>query len=132
MIYVAGPFFTDEQRRLLNHMIEHLRKTQTEELFIPMEHFIENGDKMSNQEWAQKVFEMDVQAINNCSQVVAMYLGHYSDTGTAWEIGYAYAKGIPVSLWIPIAYRQFDMSIMPINSANNMKYYFNVSNINQK
>ena len=30
--------------------------------------------------------------------VVALYYGNVSDSGTAWECGYAYAKGVPVVL----------------------------------
>lgn len=115
MIYVAGPFFTPEERKELEIMISWIKRNYYEEdLFIPMEHFIPNGEQLSNMAWAKKVYQMDVKAIDRCSQMIALYLGHYSDTGTAWEIGYAAAKGIPVLLWIPNP--NVDMSIMPINS----------------
>ena len=120
MIYIAGPFFTDKERAFLKTVIESVKKFfPDEELFIPMEHFIPNGENLSNNEWAEAVFKMDVEALNKCDRVVAAYLGLYSDTGTAWEIGYAYAKGIPVTLILHSDALEGEVSIMPIQSSNN-------------
>ena len=120
MIYIAGPFFTDEERDFLKIVIESTKEFFPDEgLFIPMEHFIPNGENLSNNEWAEAVFKMDVEALNKCDRVVAAYLGLYSDTGTAWEIGYAYAKGIPVTLILHSDALEGEVSIMPIQSSNN-------------
>lgn len=119
MIYIAGPFFTDEERAFLKIVIESVKETfPNEKLFIPMEHFIPNGENLSNNEWAEAVFKMDVEALNKCNRVVAAYLGLRSDTGTAWEIGYAYAKGIPVNLILSPKALNGEVSIMPIQSSN--------------
>lgn len=119
MIYIAGPFFTDEERTFLKIVIESVKETfPNEKLFIPMEHFIPNGENLSNNEWAEAVFKMDVEALNKCNRVVAAYLGLRSDTGTAWEIGYAYAKGIPVDLVFSPEALGGEVSIMPIQSSN--------------
>ena len=129
MIYIAGPFFTDKERAFLKIFIESAKEVfPNEEFFIPMEHFIPNGENLSNNEWAEAVFKMDVEALNKCNRVIAAYSGLYSDTGTAWEIGYAYAKGIPVNLIIPPEVFKEEMSIMPIQSSN----YFLKTKINQK
>ena len=129
MIYIAGPFFTDEERDFLKIVIESTKEFfPDEELFIPMEHFIPNGENLSNNEWAEAVFKMDVEVLNKCNRVIAAYSGLYSDTGTAWEIGYAYAKGIPVNLIIPPEVFKEEMSIMPIQSSN----YFRKTKVNQK
>lgn len=129
MIYIAGPFFTDKEKAFLKNLIRSVKKMfPNEELFIPMEHFIPNGENLSNNEWAEAVFKMDVEALNKCNHVIAAYSGLYSDTGTAWEIGYAYAKGIPVDLIIPTEVLKEEMSIMPIQSSN---YIFKTT-LNQK
>ena len=129
MIYIAGPFFTDKEKALLKKVIHRTKEAYpNEELFIPMEHFIPNGENLSNNEWAEAVFKMDVEALNKCNHVIAAYSGLYSDTGTAWEIGYAYAKGIPVDLIIPAEVLKEEMSIMPIQSSN---YIFKTT-LNQK
>ena len=48
-------------------------------------------------EWRAATFKSDVDAIDDCDVVVALInKGNYDDSGTAWEIGYAYAKGIDV------------------------------------
>ena len=129
MIYIAGPFFTDKERAFLKVVIESVKKFfPNEELFIPMEHFIPNGENLSNNEWAEAVFKMDVEALNKCNRVVAAYLGLRSDTGTAWEIGYAYAKGIPVNLILSPEAFEGEVSIMPIQSSN----YSRKTIVNQK
>lgn len=100
-IYVAGPFFRPGERERL----EKIRKLFTEdefftdyELFFPMDHFILNGENMSNWDWANAVFNMDTKALENADIVLAVYDKQYSDSGTAWELGYAYGLGIPVVL----------------------------------
>ena len=107
MIYIAGPFFTNKERDFLKVVIDTVKNYfPNEELFIPMEHFIPDGENLSNNEWAEAVFKMDVEA-----------LGLRSDTGTAWEIGYAYAKGIPVNLILSPEALEGEVSIMPIQSS---------------
>ena len=129
MIYIAGPFFTDRERALLKKVIHRTKEAYpNEELFIPMEHFIPNGENLSNNEWAEAVFKMNVEALNKCNRVVAAYLGLRSDTGTAWEIGYAYAKSIPVHLILSPEALNGEVSIMPIQSSN----YFRKTKVNQK
>jgi len=129
MIYIAGPFFTDKERAFLKIVIESVKEIcPNEEFFIPMEHFISDGENLSNNEWAEAVFKMKVEALNKCNRVVAAYLGLRSDTGTAWEIGYAYAKNIPVSLILSPEALNGEVSIMPIQSSN----YFRKTKVNQK
>lgn len=120
MIYIAGPFFNLEERTKLLHMIDLVKEAYPdEELFIPMEHFVPDGENMPNYQWAEEVFKLDVEALNKADRVIALYLGHYSDTGTAWEIGYAYAKGIPVTI-VPDGIVPKDYSIMPIISSGSV------------
>ena len=129
MIYIAGPFFTDKERAFLKIVIESIKEIcPNEELFIPMEYFISDGENLSNNEWAEAVFKTKVEALNKCNRVVAAYLGLRSDTGTAWEIGYAYAKNIPVSLILSPEALNGEVSIMPIQSSN----YFRKTKVNQK
>lgn len=131
MIYIAGPFFTPIERMYLAEMICWVRENYpNEELFIPMEHFIPDGALMPNDEWAEEVFKMDTTAIKLCDKVIALYLGHYSDTGTAWELGYAHALDKEVQLYIPKSLQTTDMSLMAINGAVPINY--KISLLNQK
>ena len=116
-IYVAGPFFNNQERISLRDMIDYIGYNFPEgtELFIPMEHEIPGGMEMPNPVWAKKVFDMDVQAIKDSDMVIAMYTGHYSDTGTVWEMGFAKALGKPVIGYIPLWAQTEDVSLMVMN-----------------
>lgn len=117
MIYVAAPFFNNEEIESLNKLQEFLLKEFPDtDFFFPREHKIPDGEYMSNQEWASHVYEMDVEALKESEAVIALYDGHYSDTGAAWEIGYACALNKPITLLIVNCSK--DQSIMPINCAN--------------
>lgn len=120
-IYVAGPFFKPGERERL----EQLRKLFKEdsffteyELFFPMDHVIPNGEKMTNWEWGKAVFEMDLEALMDADIILAIYDKHYSDSGTAWEIGYAYGLGIPIILLCTDL--NADNSMMPLCSATKI------------
>ena len=47
------------------------------------------------------VTTQDIDALNQANEVIAIYRGRISGTGTAFEIGYAVAKGIPVTVYVP-------------------------------
>ncbi|MBR5012881.1 MAG: nucleoside 2-deoxyribosyltransferase [Clostridia bacterium] len=91
-IYLSSPFFNEEE-------ISNMRKTQEIlqkrgfDLVVPMDIIIPNTNEV---EWAEKMFEADKQGIDDSDIVVLLYYGLYSDSGTAWECGYAFAKNKPV------------------------------------
>ena len=115
-IYIAGPFFNDQERESLKEMIALVRKHYSlSELYIPMEHVIPNAWDLPNHVWAREVYKMDVKALEESDMVIAMYSGHYSDTGTAWELGYATAKGKTILGYIPDWAIDSDMSLMVLN-----------------
>ena len=116
-IYLASPFFTDKQRDMVCKVANILRAAGNE-VFVPMEHMIEDAWSYTPKEWAEKVFSMDLDAIRTCDDMVALYYGLNSDTGTAFEIGYAYASRIPVHV-IPMTKpgEKFDASVMIASAA---------------
>ena len=93
-IYLASPFFNDVE-------IENLSKAETilrEKglyVFSPREHEVREGN-VGNPAWSLATFTNDIRGIDCCDYVVALYYGNYSDSGTAWEIGYAFATNKPV------------------------------------
>ena len=91
-IYLASPFFNDEELRHYRIAIERLRVSGYD-VFVPQEHEIEGAWEMSNEEWAEQVCSMDEKAIWSCDVVIVLNFGLYSDSGTAWEAGYAKAHG---------------------------------------
>lgn len=96
-VYLASPLFTDEQKFRINKVVKYLRNSGNE-VFSPMEYTVENAWDMSCIEWGKKVYDHDVVGLDAADVVVAIYDGLMSDSGTAWEIGYAYAKGKDVIL----------------------------------
>lgn len=90
-IYLASPFFSKEELTIYKEAIKTLRQMGYE-VYVPQEHEIVEGWDMPNDEWAYKVFAEDVKAIDEADVVMVLNHGMYSDSGTAWEAGYAYAK----------------------------------------
>ena len=94
-IYLAGPFFNEEEIENIEYA-ESVLEGRGLTLFSPMRHSVDG--EVRTTEWSDKIFEMDRKEIEKTDAVVAIYYGNYSDTGTAWECGYAYAIGKPVIL----------------------------------
>ena len=122
--YIAGPFFRDGERERLEKLREFFNSDKffnKYEFFFPMDHKIPGGESMPNGEWAWNVFEMDVKELATSKLVIAIYDTHYSDTGTAWELGFAYANHIPVLLLCTDL--NADNSIMPLIAADKIYQY---------
>lgn len=91
-IYLASPFFNEKEIKKLSAAEEILRSKGLD-VYSPREH--EDRTQTRTAEWSANVFKMDIDAIDNADMVVMLYHGNYSDSGTAWECGYAFAKGKP-------------------------------------
>ena len=89
-IYLASPFFSTEEVAIYRQVIQDLR-TAGHEVYAPQEHTIEGAWEMSNAQWAELVYLTDIEAIRQSEMVMILNFGMYSDSGTAWEAGYAYA-----------------------------------------
>lgn len=91
-IYLAGPFFNPAELKD-NQLARVILRNKGLDVFVPQEHKIPDGENMSNILWSKKVYEMDRDAILKCDIIVCIYYGLYSDSGTAWEIGFAKCLG---------------------------------------
>jgi nucleoside 2-deoxyribosyltransferase len=87
-IYLAGPLFTLAEQSF-NVELARFLESENFEVFLPQQH--EPRSKT-----AKSIFKMDVAALDWAEMVVACMDGPDPDSGTAWECGYAYAKGKPV------------------------------------
>ncbi len=92
-VYLAGPFFNETEVKNIERA-EQILEARGFELFSPMRHEVRTDP--GSVQWARDIFEMDRSEIDKADVVVMLYYGVYSDSGTAWECGYAYAKGVPV------------------------------------
>ncbi len=93
-IYIASPFFNEEEREVLTRA-ENILRDRGFEVFSPREHEVE-GEIAGSPAWSKKTFLIDLTGIDRADCLVLLYWGNYSDTGTAWECGYAYAEEKPV------------------------------------
>ena len=89
-IYLAGPCDTENRNNMVQ-IAKVFREYGGYEVYCPWELKIENAWDISQEEWARKVFEADIKAIQECDIFVMITPGRESTAGTNWENGYAYA-----------------------------------------
>ena len=94
-IYLASPFFNEDE---MNDVIcaEKILLGRGFEVFSPRLHEVRTDKIADPVLWSRETFETDRENIDLCDCVVMLYRGAYSDSGTAWECGYAYGTGKPV------------------------------------
>jgi len=90
-IYLAGPLFTDGERAFNAALVRRL-EALGHEVFLPQRDVPQ--DKASG--YPARIFRADVAGLKRADVVVAVCDGALVDDGTAWEIGFAYARAVPV------------------------------------
>lgn len=93
-VYLASPFFNDLEVMYVEK-VEKILKEKGLEVFSPMRNQRPDLTPETRQ-WSVEIFRNDVKFIDWSEVVVAIYHGNYSDSGTAWELGYAYGTNKPV------------------------------------
>ncbi|NMB79856.1 MAG: nucleoside 2-deoxyribosyltransferase [Methanomicrobiales archaeon] len=92
-IYLAAPLFSQAERTY-NATLARLLETNLFEVYLPQE---TGDDSDTRQESEQhRLFRQNVEALEASDIVVAVIEGADADSGTAWEMGYASARGKPV------------------------------------
>lgn len=97
--YIASPFFNEEE---LTHVkdIEQVLQEGGHQMFSPRQNQLPEFE-FASFEWRTNVFRNDINHIKWCDALIAILDDNYGDTGTAFEVGYAYAIGRPVYLYNP-------------------------------
>jgi nucleoside 2-deoxyribosyltransferase len=90
-IYLAAPLFSDAERAF-NLELRDLLTSHGYLVYLPQE----TGEGVSGPERDSAIFGSHTAALDGASCVVAVCDGADTDSGTAWEMGYAAARGIPV------------------------------------
>lgn len=94
-IYQAGPLFSQAERQWHLELTRKLEKSGHIVLwpgdFLSPEMIEEAGTHA-----ARFIFDNCCTGIDEATLMVALLDGAQIDDGTAWEIGYAYAKGLPI------------------------------------
>ncbi len=92
-VYLAGPLFSDAERNWNIRIAEFLR-SYAYDVYLPQE--VGDSTAMRGMDAHQEIFSQNHTALDASDLVVAVIDGADADSGTAWEMGYAYARGIPV------------------------------------
>ncbi len=88
-VYIAGPLFDDHERRYLEN-ISKIFEDRGYKTFLPHRDAGVVKDKYTK-ESKEGIFNTDIDALDKATIVVALLTGRDVDSGTAAEIGYAYA-----------------------------------------
>lgn len=87
-IYFAGPLFAAAERNFNQELSQYIEQAGFA-VYLP-----QNECKGITQ--AEEIFKRCIKGLDNAWCVIAVLDGADADSGTCFEVGYAYAKGIPV------------------------------------
>jgi nucleoside deoxyribosyltransferase len=90
-VYLAGPFFTREQVNLMAKL-EVILRNKGLKVYSPRKH--PSKFPFGSIKFRKQTFAFDVRAIRNSDIVFAIY--NDQDSGTMWEIGYAFSHCKPI------------------------------------
>lgn len=91
-VYLAAPLFSEAECDF-NRKLKGELHSLGFKVFLPQEDSNNVHDKTNRQ---KIIFNKNLTGIENSDLIVAVIDGADVDSGTAWEIGYAFAKGKPV------------------------------------
>ena len=90
-VYIAGKL-CDESERAFIEKVANLVESEGFETFVPHRD-VGLAKGMID---VKEIFEGDIiKGFQGCGLIVAILDGLHVGAGTSWELGYAYAKGIP-------------------------------------
>ena len=94
-IYLSGPLFTQVERqwnrRLATALEKHIPDT---EVFLPQDIKFEGA--YNRPEHYQHIYDRCLEMVKEADMMVAVLDGADADSGTAYEMGYARALGVPI------------------------------------
>ncbi len=92
-VYLAAPLFSSAEKEY-NRSLARFLNDHLFEVFLPQE----AGDDTSHrdQEAHRRIYARNLEELDQADLVVAVIDGADADSGTAWEMGYACCRGIPV------------------------------------
>ena len=91
-VYLAAPLFSGAELDFNRKLRDKIKKAGFD-VFLPQE----GSNNIKDEKNRQKIiFDKNLAAIDKADILVAVLDGADVDSGTSWEIGYAYALGKPV------------------------------------
>jgi nucleoside 2-deoxyribosyltransferase len=89
-VYLAAPLFS-EPERAYNLLVAGQMRDNFFDVFLPQEAGDDSDTR--NKEEQVRIFSENLRALKNADIIVAIIDGADADSGTAWEMGFAFAHG---------------------------------------
>ncbi len=89
-VYLAAPLFSEAERSY-NRSIEELLRKNFFDVYLPQQ--AGDDSEIREKEEQRLIFSKNLKALENADIIVAIIDGADADSGTAWEMGYAFARG---------------------------------------
>jgi nucleoside 2-deoxyribosyltransferase len=94
-IYLSGPLFTEAERRWNRQLATALQELISgAEVFLPQD--LKFGNSYNDPRDFPRIFRACIEGLRESDVVVAVLDGPDVDSGTAFEMGMAYERGVPV------------------------------------
>lgn len=94
-VYLAGPLFTLAERRFMAALRDQVAAIAGLSPLWPGDLFVDDDLEAMGPAAKTHIFDGCRAGLGDSDLVVAVLDGTQVDDGTAWELGYAYARGIP-------------------------------------
>lgn len=91
-VYLAAPLFRQAEREFNQQLADQLEAAGYS-VFLPQRDGPEDDISPG---YAARIFQADREGVAAADAMVAVCDGIPMDDGTAWEVGYAYGRGIPI------------------------------------
>jgi len=118
LVYIAGPFFTFEQKDAIED-IEDLLDARDIKFFSPREYGIITSDTNMSKERTQRIFDMNIRMIEACDTMIAVTDNF--DPGTMFEIGAFHSQqesyGYEETCLITYSPKQYGSNVMIAQAA---------------
>jgi len=93
-VYFAGPLFSQPERRWNREVAERLEREAGCSVILPQDFKV--GESLNDRRHFAALFQKCIQSVKEADVVLAVVDGPDADSGTAFEMGYAFALGKPV------------------------------------
>lgn len=93
LVYLAGPLYTPAQRDYLEDLRDSIEGLDQADIEVVVPH---HHTGMADEESGEKIFQENIDHLEEADAIVAVLSGFDVDAGTAFEVGYGFRKGIPI------------------------------------
>lgn len=90
-VYLAAPLFSEAECDF-NRKLSNAIKSLGFKVFLPQE----DSNNVKGRNRQKVIFDKNIEGMDNADIIVAVVESTDIDSGTAWEIGYAFAKDKPI------------------------------------